>query len=145
MKYNTKELIESALIEVRNLSTKASRLVEIYNGFGLEQVKLFVPKSKGNERCAEVLEVMLSRFAEEGLLLENKPETSIKETDTDKIKTKKSKGVQVSFDGSDFVGISGTKIKLWKDAKSIQLTGKFSLDQEKYYKDRFNDKITYVK
>ena len=55
------------------------------------------------------------------------------------------KRVQVSFYGSDLVGISGTKIKLWKDAKYIRLTCNFYADQKKYYKERFKNKITYVK
>lgn len=136
MQYNTKESIESALNEARNSATKAARLVELYNSFGFEQVKRFVPKSKGNERCTEILEGMLAKFSNK--ISDKTHPLGAKETKSKKV------GVRVSFDGSDFVGVSGTKIKLWKDAKAIRLTGQFSADQEKYYNTRFTDKITYV-
>mgnify|MGYP006999712826 CR=1 FL=1 len=130
-------------------------MVELYNEVGGYDQKRFSSKPVAIEKLTSLIKGTISEMKADLEIQEMekiKAEEKVKKNASDansgdvpKAKSKRGKPCRVSFDGNDFVGVSGTKIALWKNAKSIVLDGEFSADQLKYYGTRFTDKISYVK
>lgn len=141
MATRTIESVNAHIAEVHSgMTTKA--MVKLHNELVVKPIGV-KPKAMTKTLTLAALEQELVILNLPANTIENAVNKALK-ADVIVNEIKRPKGTLVSFDGSKFCGITGTKIALWKDAIAIRLIGKFSADQLKYYGQRFDAKITYV-